>query len=57
MAVVQIRANPSSKQSILDKFFTAEKPEIPEQEAAMIEGMGPTPPGPAPSIQQALGLG
>jgi len=57
MAVVQIRANPSAKQSILDKFFTAEKPEIPEQEAAMIEGMGPTPPGPAPSIQQALGLG
>ena len=57
MAVGQIRANPSSKQSILDKFFTAEKPEIPEQEAAMIEGMGPTPPGPAPSIQQALGLG
>jgi len=57
MAVVQIRANPSAKQSILDKFFTAEKPEIPEQEAAMIEGMGPTPPGPAPSIQSVLGIG
>jgi hypothetical protein len=57
MAVVQIRANPSAKQSILDKFFTAEQPEIPEQEAALIEGMGPTPPGPAPSIQQVLGMG
>jgi len=56
MAVVQIRKNPSNKQAILDKFFTAEQPEIPEQEAAMIEGMGPTPPGPAPSIQQALGI-
>jgi hypothetical protein len=57
MAVVQIRANPSAKQSILDKFFTAEQPEIPQQEAALIEGMGPTPPGPAPSIQQVLGMG
>ena len=56
MAVVQIRKNPSNKQAILDKFFTAEQPEIPEQEAAMIEGMGSTPPGPAPSIQQALGI-
>ena len=57
MAVVQIRANPSAKQSILDKFFTAEQPEIPQQEAALIEGMGTTPPGPAPSIQQVLGMG
>jgi len=56
MAVVQIRKNPGEIQEILDKFFTAQEPEIPEQEAAMIEGMGPATTGPAPSIQQALGM-
>jgi len=57
MAVVQIRKNPGNMQSILDKFFTAEKPDIPEPEAQLLEGQGPTTTGPAPSIQQALGLG
>ena len=56
MAVVQIRKNPEDMQSILDKFFTAEEPEIPQAEAAMIEGMGPATTGPAPSIQDALGM-
>ena len=56
MAIVQIRKNPADMQNILDKFFTAEEPEIPEEEAAMIEGIGPTTTGPTPSIQQALGM-
>ncbi len=56
MAVVQIRKNPENMQNILDKFFTAEEPEIPQEETAMIEGMGPATTGPAPSIQQALGM-
>ena len=56
MAIVQIRKNPADMQNILDKFFTAEEPEIPEEEAALIEGIGPTTTGPTPSIQQALGM-
>jgi|TARA_R100001086_G_scaffold4807_2_gene3167 hypothetical protein len=57
MAVVQIRKNPGNMQNILDKFFTAEKPDIPEPEAQLLEGQGPTTTGPAPSIQQVLGIG
>jgi hypothetical protein len=53
-AVVQIRKNPSDKQNILDKFF----PEEEEVQATqpLLEGEGPTTTGPAPSIQQALGI-
>ena len=56
MAVVQIRKNPADMQNILDKFYTSQQPEISEEETTMIEGVGPVPPGPTPTIQQALGM-
>ena len=58
MAVVQIRKNPDNMQNILDKFFTAEEPEIPVAEQELLGG-GPLPPqGPPPGIQQFLqGIG
>ena len=57
MALVQIYKNPNSMQSILDKFYTAEDPEVPEAEAALI---GDQPqqavaqPGAAPDIRSLL---
>jgi hypothetical protein len=58
MAVVQIRKNPSDMQNILDKFFTAEEPEIPSAEQELLGGEALPPQGPPPGIQQFLaGLG
>ena len=58
MAVVQIRKNPDDMQSILDKFFTAEEPEIPVAEQELLGGGSLPPQGPPPGIQQLLqGLG
>ena len=57
MALVQIYKNPNSMQSILDKFYTAEQPEVPEGEAALLEQMmggGQVPQGPAPDIRSLL---
>jgi hypothetical protein len=59
MALVQIYKNPNSMQKILDKFYTAEEPEIPEPEAALLgQGVGggevPVPQGPAPDIRSLL---
>ena len=58
MALVQIYKNPNSMQSILDKFYTAEQPEVPEGEAALLEQMmgggQPVPQGPAPDIRSLL---
>ena len=58
MALVQIYKNPNSMQSILDKFYTAEEPEVPENEAALLEqalaGGQPSPQGPAPDIRSLL---
>ena len=58
MALVQIYKSPNSMQSILDKFYTAEEPEVPEAEAAMLEQMmgggQPVPQGPAPDIRSLL---
>ena len=58
MALVQIYKNPNSMQSILDKFYTAEDPEVPEGEAALLEQMmgggQPVPQGPAPDIRSLL---
>ena len=58
MALVQIYKNPNAMQSVLDKFYTAEEPEVPEGEAAMIEEMlgggQPVPQGPAPDIRSLL---
>ena len=59
MALVQIYKNPNSMQSILDKFYTAEEPEVPEGEAALLEqalggGQVPVPQGPAPDIRSLL---
>ena len=59
MALVQIYKNPNSMQSILDKFYTAEEPEVPENEAALLEqalggGQAPVPQGPAPDIRSLL---
>jgi len=39
MAVVQIRKNPDDMQNILDKFFTAEEPEIPTAEQELLGGV------------------
>ena len=58
MAVVQIRKNPDNMQGILDKFFTAEEPEIPVAEQELLGGEALPPQGPPPGIQQFLaGLG
>jgi len=58
MAVVQIRKNPDDMQNILDKFFTAEEPEIPMAEQELLGGETLPPQGPPPGIAQLLqGLG
>jgi hypothetical protein len=58
MAVVQIRKNPDDMQSILDKFFTAEEPEIPVAEQELLGGGAQPPQGPPPGIAQFLaGMG
>jgi len=58
MAVVQIRKNPDNMQNILDKFFTAEEPEMSEAEEALLGGQTLPPQGPPPGIAQLLqGLG
>ena len=58
MAVVQIRKNPDDMQSILDKFFTAEEPEIPVAEQELLGGGAQPPQGPPPGIAQLLqGIG
>jgi len=63
MAIVQISKNPANAQNILDKFYTADNPEIPEQEEALLvdtqtgipQGQ---PQGPPPGIAQVLqGMG
>ena len=59
MALVQIYKNPNSMQAILDKFYTAEDPEIPEPEAALLgQDLGggelAVPQGPAPDIRSLL---
>ena len=55
MAVVQIRKNPDDMQNILDKFFTAEKPEIPQPEQELLGGSSLPPQGPPPGIAELLG--
>ncbi len=55
MAVVQIRKNPDDMQNILDKFFTAEEPEIPKAEQELLGGGALPPQGPPPGIAQLLG--
>ena len=58
MAVIQIRKTPDNMQSILDKFYTAEQPEIPEQEQELLGGATLPPQGPPPGIAQLLqGMG
>ncbi len=58
MAVVQIRKNPDDMQNILDKFFTAEEPEIPVAEQELLGGGSLPPQGPPPGIAQLLqGMG
>jgi hypothetical protein len=58
MAVIQIRKKPDNMQSILDKFYTAEQPEIPEAEQELLGGATPPPQGPPPGIAQLLqGMG
>ena len=58
MAVVQIRKNPDDMQNILDKFFTAEEPEIPSAEQELLGGQALPPQGPPPGIAQLLqGMG
>jgi len=57
MALVQIYKDPDGMQAILDKFYTAEEPEVPEGEAAMLEQMmggQAVPQGPAPDIRSLL---
>jgi len=55
MAVVQIRKNPDDMQNILDKFFTAEEPEIPTSEQELLGGGALPPQGPPPGIAELLG--
>ena len=58
MAVIQIRKNPDDMQSILDKFYTAEQPEIPQAEQDLLGGATLPPQGPPPGIAQLLqGMG
>jgi hypothetical protein len=57
MALVQIYKNPNNMQSILDKFYTAAEPEVPEGEAALLDQLGgapQAPQGPAPDIRSLL---
>ena len=59
MALVQIRKNPSSMSSILDKFYTAEE-EVPAEEQAImdqmaaLEGAPQVPQGPPPDMRSLL---
>ncbi len=55
MAITQIRKNPDDIQNILDKFFTAEEPEIPQTEQDLLGGGALPPQGPPPGIAQLLG--
>jgi hypothetical protein len=58
MAVIQIRKKPDDMQSILDKFYTAEQPEIPQAEQDLLGGATLPPQGPPPGIAQLLqGMG
>ena len=58
MAVIQIRKNPDDMSTILDKFYTAEDPEIPEQEQELLGGATLPPQGAPPGIAQLLqGMG
>ena len=58
MAVIQIRKKPDDMQSILDKFYTAEEPAIPEAEQELLGGATLPPQGPPPGIAQLLqGMG
>ena len=58
MAVIQIRKNPDDMSTILDKFYTAEDPEIPEQEQELLGGGALPPQGPPPGVAQLLqGMG
>jgi hypothetical protein len=54
MAVIQIRKNPDDMSTILDKFYTAEDPEIPEQEQELLGGASLPPQGAPPGIAQFL---
>ena len=58
MAVIQIRKQPDDMQSILDKFYTAEEPAIPEAEQELLGGSSLPPQGAPPGIAQLLqGMG
>jgi hypothetical protein len=58
MAVIQIRKQPDNMQSILDKFYTAEEPAIPEEEQELLGGASLPPQGAPPGIAQLLqGMG
>ena len=58
MAVIQIRKKPDNMQNILDKFYTAEQPEIPQAEQDLLGGATLPPQGPPPGIAQLLqGMG
>tara|TARA_R100000008_G_scaffold565_1_gene513 strand:- start:8721 stop:10127 length:1407 start_codon:yes stop_codon:yes gene_type:complete len=58
MAVIQIRKKPDDMQSILDKFYTAAQPEIPQAEQDLLGGATLPPQGPPPGIAQLLqGMG
>ena len=58
MAVIQIRKNPDDMSTILDKFYTAEDPQIPEQEQELLGGASLPPQGAPPGIAQLLqGMG
>jgi len=54
MAVIQIRKQPDDMQSILDKFYTAEQPEIPQAEQDLLGGATLPPQGPPPGIAHFL---
>ena len=54
MAVIQIRKNPDDMSTILDKFYTAEDPQIPEQEQELLGGASLPPQGAPPGIAQFL---
>ena len=54
MAVIQIRKNPDDMSTILDKFYTAEDPQIPEQEQELLGGASLPPQGAPPGIAQLL---
>ena len=58
MAVIQIRKKPDDMQSILDKFYTAAQPEIPQAEQDLLGGATLPPQGPPPGIAELLqGMG